>query len=83
MAKVLRAGNVKTRLQPVFSAEQWLTLAEAFLFSGVKKPHRLCNRLVIDFAPVSEKDYLEPVHKSSRSDANEFSQGFKAKFMKG
>ena len=58
MAKVPRAGNVKTRLQPFLDAEQCRTLAEAFLFDAINKARNLCDRLIIAFAPASEKDYF-------------------------
>ncbi len=58
MAKVPRAGNVKTRLQPFLSAEQCRTLAEAFLFDTIHKARNASDRLIIAFAPAHEKDYF-------------------------
>ncbi len=61
MAKVPRAGNVKTRLQPFLSADRCRTLAEAFLCDAINKARNLCDRLIIAFAPASEKDYFADV----------------------
>jgi rSAM/selenodomain-associated transferase 1 len=58
MAKVPRAGNVKTRLQPFLSAEQCRTLAEAFLYDTINKTRNVCEELVIAFAPAHEKNYF-------------------------
>ena len=58
MAKVPRAGNVKTRLQPFLSAEQCEKLAEAFLFDAVEKARGFSDRLIIAFAPASEENYF-------------------------
>lgn len=58
MAKVPRAGNVKTRLQPFLSAEQCSALAEAFLHDTINKTRNVCDRLIIAFAPASEKNYF-------------------------
>ena len=58
MAKVPRAGNVKTRLQPFLSAEQCRALAEAFLFDAINKTRNVCDRLIIAFAPAREKNYF-------------------------
>ncbi len=58
MAKVPRAGNVKTRLQPYLSPEQCRTLAEAFLFDAIHKARNVCDRLIVAFAPADEKDYF-------------------------
>lgn len=58
MAKVPRAGNAKTRLEPILSAEQRRTLAEAFLIDAVNKTNKLCDRLIIAYAPAGESDYF-------------------------
>ncbi len=58
MTKVPRAGNVKTRLQPFLSPEQCRFLAEAFLFDAIHKARNVCDRLIVAFAPASEKDYF-------------------------
>lgn len=58
MAKVPRAGNVKTRLQPFLSNEQCRTLAEAFLFDAINKTRNFCDRLIIAFAPAHERRFF-------------------------
>ncbi len=58
MAKVPRAGNVKTRLQPFLAAEQCQTLAEAFLSDAIAKTRNLGDKLIVAFAPAAEKDYF-------------------------
>jgi len=59
MAKVPRAGNVKTRLQPFISGEECRTLAEAFLFDAINKVRNVCHRLIIAFSPAEEKSYFD------------------------
>ena len=58
MAKVPRAGNVKTRLQPYLSDEQCRTLAEAFLADAIDKTRSICDELMIAFAPADEENYF-------------------------
>jgi len=58
MAKVPRAGNVKTRLQPFLSIEQCRALAEAFLLDAINKARNACDKLIIAFAPAHEKNYF-------------------------
>ena len=58
MAKVPRAGNVKTRLEPFLSDEQCRSLAEAFLHDTIHKARNVGDQLVIHFAPAHEKDYF-------------------------
>ena len=58
MAKVPRAGNVKTRLQPFLSPAECETLAEAFLADAINKMRSLCDYLIVAFAPAGEKDYF-------------------------
>lgn len=58
MAKVPRAGNVKTRLLPFLSGEQCRTLAEAFLFDAVNKARGACDELTVAFAPATERDFF-------------------------
>lgn len=58
MAKVPRAGNVKTRLQPFLSPEECRALAEAFLADAIQKTRNLCDQLIVAFAPAVEKDYF-------------------------
>ena len=59
MAKVPRAGNVKTRLQPFLSAEECRSLAEAFLFDAISKARNVCDKLIIAFSPPGEKSYFD------------------------
>lgn len=58
MAKVPRAGNVKTRLQPYLSGEQCRTLAEAFLSDAINKTRSFCDELIVAFAPANEENYF-------------------------
>ena len=58
MAKVPRAGNVKTRLQPFLSPAECETLAEAFLADAINKTRNLCDYLIVAFAPADGKDYF-------------------------
>jgi rSAM/selenodomain-associated transferase 1 len=59
MAKVPRAGNVKTRLLPFLTAEQCETLAEAFLADAIFKTRDACDSLIVAFAPACEKNYFD------------------------
>lgn len=58
MAKVPRAGNVKTRLQPFLSPEECRTLSESFLSDAISKTQNLSEQTVIAFAPAGEKKYF-------------------------
>lgn len=58
MAKVPRAGNVKTRLQPILDAEQRCSLAEAFLADTINKTKNLCDQLIIAHTPTGEANYF-------------------------
>ena len=58
MAKVPRAGNVKTRLQPFLSADECRALAHAFLFDTIEKARTCADSVVVAFAPAAEKDYF-------------------------
>lgn len=58
MAKVPRAGNVKTRLQPFLAPEECRTLAEAFLSDAISKTRNLGNQMVIAFAPANKENYF-------------------------
>ena len=58
MAKVPRAGNVKTRLQPFLAPALCKTLAESFLTDAIDKTRRICDCLIIAYAPASEKKYF-------------------------
>lgn len=59
MAKVPRAGNVKTRLQPFLSAEQCILLSEAFLEDAINKAKRIGEKLMIAFSPADERGYFD------------------------
>ena len=58
MAKVPRAGNVKTRLQPFLSPEQCGALAEVFLSDTINKTRNVCDELIIAYTPAREKNYF-------------------------
>ena len=58
MAKVPRAGNVKTRLQPFLLPAQCVSLSEAFLEDAINKAQSRANDLIIAFSPNSERDYF-------------------------
>lgn len=58
MAKVPRAGNVKTRLQPFLAPEECRDLAEAFLLDAIHKTRSLCDDLIVAFAPAGEESYF-------------------------
>lgn len=59
MAKAPLAGTVKTRLQPVFSAEQCAGLAACFLTDTINKSNSLENqKLIIAYSPAGEKKYF-------------------------
>lgn len=59
MAKVPRAGNVKTRLQPFLSAQQSADLAACFLEDAIGKVKSMCNQIIIAFAPAAERAYFD------------------------
>lgn len=59
MAKVPRAGNVKTRLQPFLSAEQCISLSEAFLEDAIEKAKKSTDILIIAFSPAEEREYFD------------------------
>ena len=58
MTKVPRAGNVKTRLQPLLAPAECATLAEAFLADAIDKTRVVCHSLIAAFAPASESNYF-------------------------
>lgn len=62
MAKVPRAGNVKTRLQPFLSADQCSLLAEAFLEDAINKAQNFADQLIIAFSPGTERNYFDKFH---------------------
>lgn len=59
MAKVPRAGNVKTRLQPFLSAEQCVLLSEAFLEDAIEKAKKCADKIIIAFSPADEREYFD------------------------
>ncbi|MGI8641975.1 MAG: TIGR04282 family arsenosugar biosynthesis glycosyltransferase [Pyrinomonadaceae bacterium] len=59
MAKVPRAGNVKTRLQPFLSPEQCAELSEAFLEDTINKARKVCDKVIIAFSPIREREYFD------------------------
>lgn len=59
MAKVPRAGNVKTRLQPFLSAEQCVWLSEAFLEDAINKAESFSEKLIVAFSPADERTYFD------------------------
>ncbi|MGI9036312.1 MAG: TIGR04282 family arsenosugar biosynthesis glycosyltransferase [Pyrinomonadaceae bacterium] len=67
MAKVPRAGNVKTRLQPFLSPEQCAALSEAFLEDAINKAQSPTNDLIIAFSPGAERDYFSKFEKNKFS----------------
>lgn len=58
MAKVPRAGNVKTRLQPFLPPAKCRTLAEAFVADAINKARNVCDKLIVAFAP-AEKSFFD------------------------
>jgi uncharacterized protein len=61
MAKVPRAGNVKTRLQKVLAPEDCAALAEAFLKDAVNKAKTVCENVFIAFSPPNEFQKLKEI----------------------
>jgi rSAM/selenodomain-associated transferase 1 len=58
MAKVPRAGNVKTRLQPRLTPEQSADFAACLLFDTIEKVKSLGNELIIAYTPPNELEYF-------------------------
>ncbi len=58
MAKVPRAGNVKTRLEGFLSPATCRTLAESFLQDAVIKARSVCDNIFIAFFPSEEIEAL-------------------------
>lgn len=58
MAKIPRAGNVKTRLQPRLTPAQSADFAACLLADAIKKVKSPQTRLVIAFAPAAEREYF-------------------------
>jgi len=59
MAKVPRAGNVKTRLQPYLTPEQSADFAECLLSDAIEKAKSPRNQLIIAFAPSNERKFFD------------------------
>lgn len=61
MAKVPRAGTVKTRLQSVLSAEKCAALASAFLADALEKAQAVCPNIILAYSPAGESALLKNV----------------------
>lgn len=59
MAKIPKAGKVKTRLAPVLSPEKCAELADAFLQDAINKALKQKIQLIIAFFPFDERDYFD------------------------
>ncbi len=59
MAKVPRAGNVKTRLRSLLDSEQAAEFAECLLDDTIKKVKSLNNQLIIAFSPENELGFFD------------------------
>lgn len=59
MAKVPRAGNVKTRLQPHLTPAQSADFAACLLADAIDKVKSLSAQLIIAFAPAEERAYFD------------------------
>ncbi len=58
MAKVPRAGNVKTRLEPILSPKQCAGFSESLIEDAINKARNAANKLVIAFEPAPERAYF-------------------------
>ena len=58
MTKVPVAGNVKTRLQPILSAEQCAGLSKCFLLDAIAKIESLQIPLITAYSPIRNRDVL-------------------------
>ncbi len=58
MAKVPRAGNVKTRLQPFLTPERATDFAACLMCDTIEKVKNLKNQLVIAYSPRNEREFL-------------------------
>ena len=61
MAKVPRAGNVKTRLHKILAPADCAALAEAFLKDAVNKAKSVCENVFIAFSPPQEVQKLKEI----------------------
>ena len=59
MAKVPRAGNVKTRLQPFFTPAQSAEFAACLLRDTIEKVKALPHKLIMAFSPESERSFFD------------------------
>ncbi|HXG85552.1 MAG TPA: TIGR04282 family arsenosugar biosynthesis glycosyltransferase [Pyrinomonadaceae bacterium] len=59
MAKVPRAGNVKTRLQPFLTPEQSADFAECLMRDTIEKVKNLQNQLIIAYSPLKERKFFD------------------------
>ncbi len=59
MAKVPRAGNVKTRLRSLLDSEQAAEFAECLLDDTIEKVKSLNNQLIIAFSPENERRFFD------------------------
>ncbi len=58
MAKVPRAGNVKTRLQPFLTPERATDFAACLMCDTIEKVKNLKNQLVIAYSPRNEREFF-------------------------
>jgi rSAM/selenodomain-associated transferase 1 len=59
MAKVPRAGNVKTRLQPFLTPRQSAEFASCLLHDTIEKVKNLQNQLIIAYSPRNEREFFD------------------------
>lgn len=60
MTKVPAAGNVKTRLEKILSADERIALAECFLLDTVEKAKRIaCEKTFVAFSPPDGAERLK------------------------
>ncbi len=59
MAKIPKAGKVKTRLEPILSPEKCAELADAFLQDTINKALTQNIQLIIAFSPNGKNDYFD------------------------
>jgi uncharacterized protein len=58
MAKVPRAGTVKTRLQSVLPPEKCAELAAAFLQDTLEKAKTVCKNIILAYSPAGQSRHL-------------------------
>lgn len=61
MAKVPRAGLVKTRLRPVLSKSQTVELAICFLKDTITKTRKISENIIVAFAPAGGRSEMEMI----------------------